>query len=227
MWPRAYTALSNVLSGRTTNDLTNDLNTLPHMNTQLDELKKRWKGLESAAEASALGQESAMRAADGSARSRRNWLIRCYRLLCIVAAVWIPMAPMVFCRVGMPVWVCCVTAAYFGLASGFCFYVMHKLKALDLSRMTTVDLLCSVREIIATRLRMKLVMIGCPFARGATLLLQAEHSYARRRYRRRCRRRHHRLHSGLQNPSQSARTLPRTYGSLRMIVLSVLYKRPH
>ena len=131
------------------------------MNTQLDELKKRWKGLESAAEASALGQESAMRAADGSARSRRNWLIRCYRLLCIVAAVWIPMAPMVFCRVGMPVWVCCVTAAYFGLASGFCFYVMHKLKTLDLSRMTTVDLLCSVREIIATRLRMKLVMIGC------------------------------------------------------------------
>ena len=131
------------------------------MNTQLDELKKRWKGLESAAEASALGQESAMRAADGSARSRRNWLIRCYRLLCIVTAVWIPMAPMVFCRVGMPVWVCCVTAAYFGLASGFCFYVMHKLKTLDLSRMTTVDLLCSVREIIATRLRMKLVMIGC------------------------------------------------------------------
>lgn len=142
-------------------ELTDDINNNPHMNTQLDELKKRWKGLESAAEAADLGHESAMRAAEGSARSRRNWLIRSYRTLCIISAVWIQLAPLVFYNAGMPVWVCCVASAYFCLASAFCFYLLRKLKALDFGRMNTLDLLCSVREIIAKRLVMKMVMIGC------------------------------------------------------------------
>ncbi len=131
------------------------------MNTQLDELKKRWKGLESAAEASALGHESAMRAAAGSARSRRDWLMRTYRALCIVSVVWIVLSPMVLGSAGLPAWVSVVTSVYFFITAVVCFIVLRKIQALDFGRMTTVDLLRSVRGIIASRLRLKIILIGC------------------------------------------------------------------
>ncbi len=131
------------------------------MSTQLDELKKRWKGLESAADATGLGRESAMRAAAGSARSRRDYLLRVYRLFCILGAVWVVLTPIVFGRAGLPVWVSCLTSAYFCLTSVVCFSVWRKIRALDFGRMTTVELLRQVRGIIATRRRKQFLLCVC------------------------------------------------------------------
>lgn len=129
------------------------------MDRQFDELRKSWKGLDMTARASAMADDAARRAASGSLQTRKQYVLRVYRVLSIVTALWVGLCPLVLLQSGLPVWISCVSSLYFLVATIMCRYVYRKVRALDFGRMTTIELIDSVREVVTARRRQKIVLV--------------------------------------------------------------------
>lgn len=123
------------------------------MDNQLDELKRHWKGLNSL---NGLDIDRCGLASAPSDRSvsRRQKLLRIYRVLTIVGAVYIILGPALLYSTGIfPVWMLVCISAFFALTAGMCYMMYANIRSLDFADMPTVDLLNQVRHIYKCHIR--------------------------------------------------------------------------
>lgn len=153
------------------------------MENSLDELKKKWKGLDSLPCPPVMTGDAALRAASGAQLSRRRYVLRTYRALSIVSAVWAILGPLMFTHIGLPLWVSIASAVYFLVAFVISYTVYIRVRDIDFGRMSTLDLLSAVNGVIRLRRRLQLVMIFlmipflvalfCEFSHSTPMLLGA------------------------------------------------------
>lgn len=117
------------------------------MDTRLDDLKKQWKGLSSASVVLNSGNADEYRPTS-RILSRSKKLQRYYKIISVLAAVWVVLGPLMLYPQGLlHVWGCVLLSAFFALMGAFSFDLYLKIKRLDFANMNTCQLLVSVERI--------------------------------------------------------------------------------
>lgn len=130
------------------------------MDNQLEELKKQWKGLNSAG--IAMGESVKDFYPSHRGISRRSRLMRHYRLFLIVALVYIVVGPATLYPTGLlPAWKCIVLSLFFAFAALQSYIMYYKIRRLDFAHMNTFELLTHIENIYRTYSRQTIGGICC------------------------------------------------------------------
>lgn len=116
--------------------------------SELNDIKRTWQeiGRHAASSASQIPIHSL-----ADMRSRALSIKLCYRIFVIVCLIFVPLTPVIFNQIGLPVWLSIATAIYFGLMAALCYDVYDRIKYLDLSRMTVIESLETIDSIVSKR----------------------------------------------------------------------------
>lgn len=131
------------------------------MDNNLEDLKKHWRGLSSAQGVQNPFADAPGPMSGGRMQSRRSKLMRSFRVIGIIGAAYVVLAPMLLYPMEMfPMWALALIAVYFAICSAMSWKQYADVAALDFAGMTTVDLLTQVRRIYCDFIRQTYVGIG-------------------------------------------------------------------
>lgn len=142
------------------------------MDNQLDELKKQWKGLNSASAVYPTCNAESYRPTQ-HVRSRREKLQRFYRNISIVAAIWIFLGPILLYPQGLlHTWGCAMLSAFFAVMGALSFDLYLRIKRLDFATMSTCRMLVEVERIYRDYIRNTIVGISLAVPMLAVMLFE-------------------------------------------------------
>ncbi|MDE7410546.1 MAG: hypothetical protein K2M94_00720 [Paramuribaculum sp.] len=122
---------------------------------RFEELRKKWQNIEI---------NEPLPAGEGRHRpsyrtlSNLDRLRRLYRVMMVVAILWVPLFPFLLTGFGLPVWLRGCGSIYFAIMAFFLWRVYYELRCIDFATMSVVEVMRSI--CLVERMRIIHLMVG-------------------------------------------------------------------